>query len=112
MASSREGLLLPGGVMPPEMALLILLPPCIFSSFILAPETPETPESLSSPGSVTFWREAGGGLHLLPPGDTWVKPGQGNVTLMCLANRRVEQCSWTTPYGKVDNRTKQAYRKK
>ena len=105
MASSRKSVLLPGGMVPPKFALLLLIPPVILPSFIPAPETPKTPEnheSLSSPASVAFWREAGGGLHLLPPGDTWVKPGQGNVSLMCLANRRVEQCSWTTPYGKVE----------
>jgi len=41
------------------------------------------------------------GLELTPPENIWVRAGQTNVTMLCVASQQIRSCSWSTPYGKV-----------
>jgi len=41
------------------------------------------------------------GLKLTPPENIWVREGENNVTMLCVASETIRSCSWGTPYGKV-----------
>jgi len=41
------------------------------------------------------------GLKLTPPENIWVREGETNVTMLCVASETIRSCSWGTPYGKV-----------
>jgi len=49
-----------------------------------------------------FWPlMAHGALFLTPPKNKWVRVGETNVTLVCVASEKIRACSWSTPYGKT-----------